>query len=153
MGTHFRGLSANQLALDTFIKLVRAAESFVSRTSSEYDKEGLTTSQFGVLEALFHLGPLCQKELASKILKSSGNMTLVIDNLEKRSLVRRTRDAEDRRYYRIHLTDQGRDLMTSLFPRHAQRIREEMASLSPAEQAELGRLCKILGRAQTPPMR
>ena len=53
---------------------------------AEYD---LTAPQFGVLEALYHLGPLCQKDLAAKILKSSGNMTMVIDNLEKRDLVRR----------------------------------------------------------------
>ena len=88
-----------------------------------------------MLEALFHLGPLCQKELAAKILKSSGNMTLVIDNLEKQSLVRRERDSEDRRYYRIHLTDLGRELMTSLFPRHVRRIRDEISCLSTREQS------------------
>lgn len=149
MSTHYQGHADEKLALDTFIKLMRAAESFISRTTSELDNAGLTSSQFGVLEALHHLGPLCQKELATKILKSSGNMTLVIDNLEKRSLVRRERDQDDRRYYRIHLTKKGRELMAELFPLHAKLIRREMDCLSSDEKMELGRLCKKLGHGQT----
>ena len=149
MSTHYQGHADEKLALDTFIKLMRAAESFLSRTASELDNAGLTSSQFGVLEAIYHLGPLCQKELAAKILKSSGNMTLVIDNLEKRTLVRRERDQDDRRFYRIHLTEQGRELMTDLFPQHAMIIRREMDCLSSDEKMELGRLCKKLGLGQT----
>jgi len=145
MATHHRGTASEKLALDTFIKLVRAAESFLYRTSSEIVSANLTASQFGVLEALYHIGPLCQKDLASKILKSSGNMTMVIDNLEKRSLVRRERDNEDRRYYRIHLTDQGTALMAELFPRHAAAICREMDCLTDTEKTELGNLCKKLG--------
>jgi len=145
MSTHYQGSAPEKLALDTFIKLVRAAESFIDRSSSHISAAGLTTSQFGVLEALYHLGPLCQKELAAKILKSSGNMTMVIDNLEKRSLVKRERDCDDRRYYRIHLTDKGFTLMQDLFPQHAATIRKEMSSLSEQEKRDLGSLCKKLG--------
>lgn len=71
------------LALSTYTKLVRAAESVTSRTSRLMTEAGLTLSQFGVLEALYHKGPLCQRDIAAKILKSTGNITLVIDNLEK----------------------------------------------------------------------
>jgi len=145
MGTRYRGTDEEKLALDTFIKLVRAAESFTARSSGEIAAAGLTVSQFGVLEALYHLGPLCQKDLAAKILKSSGNMTMVIDNLEKRDLVRRERDSQDRRYYRIQLTTSGSDLMHSLFPRHAASLAHQMACLGDAEKIELGRLCKKLG--------
>jgi len=149
MTTHYHGDPAEKLALATFIKLVRATESFLARSSSVIAAADLTTSQFGVLEALYHLGPLCQKELASKILKSSGNMTMVIDNLEKRALVRRERDNEDRRYYRIHLTDSGQTLMAELFPRHAATICREMNCLNDLEKIELSNLCKKLGLAQT----
>lgn len=106
---------------------------------------GLSTSQFAVLDALLHLGPLCQKELGEKILKTSGNMTMVIDNLEKGGLVIRERQIDDRRFVLVHLSDGGRALMVDLFPRHAAAISREMAILSPAEQDELGRLCKKLG--------
>lgn len=106
---------------------------------------GLTTSQFAVLDALFHLGPLCQKALGEKILKTSGNMTMVIDNLEKGGLVFRERQIDDRRFVLVHLSDGGRSLMDDLFPRHAAAITQELSILTPAEQDELGRLCKKLG--------
>lgn len=51
-----------------------------------------------MLEALYHKGPLCKRDIAAKILKSTGNITLLIDNLEKNGLVRRERDNEDRRF-------------------------------------------------------
>src|SRR5512137_147164 len=85
-------------ALNTFTKLMRAAESVTSRVHRVLAAPKLTISQFGVLEALYHKGPLCQKDIAAKILKSTGNITLVIDNLEKNGLVRRERDSEDRRF-------------------------------------------------------
>lgn len=139
-----RGKS-EKLALNSYIKLMRAAESVTARTNRTIAAAGLTISQFGVLEALYHLGPLCQKDLAKKILKSTGNITMVIDNLEKRSLVLRERDPQDRRYYSVKLTDGGERLIGSIFPGHAAAIVEEMGVLTEAEQAELGRLCRKLG--------
>ena len=121
-------------------------ESMMSRSSTTLAAAGLTTSQFGVLEALYHLGPLCQKDLARKILKSTGNMTLVIDNLEKRSLVERVQDDQDRRYFKIHLTPQGKDLISMVFPRHAAIAESVFAALDKVEQDQLGRLLKKLGR-------
>jgi MarR family 2-MHQ and catechol resistance regulon transcriptional repressor len=106
---------------------------------------GLSVSQFGVIEALYHLGPLSQSDIAKKVLKSSGNMTLVIDNLEKGGLVTRERQEEDRRYYTVRLTAKGRKLISDIFPRQAARIREEMSALSSAEQEVLGDLCRKLG--------
>jgi MarR family 2-MHQ and catechol resistance regulon transcriptional repressor len=106
---------------------------------------GLSVSQFGVLEAIYHLGPLSQSEIAKKVLKSTGNITLVIDNLEKRDLVKRERQEEDRRYYAVRLTTKGRKLISGTFPRHAAKIVEEMGALSSAEQEALGKLCRKLG--------
>jgi MarR family 2-MHQ and catechol resistance regulon transcriptional repressor len=70
---------------------------------------------------------------------------MVIDNLEKRGLVKRTRDEKDRRNYSVAITPKGSDMITSFFPKHAARIVEEMGVLSGAEQEELGRLCKKVG--------
>lgn len=133
---------ADKLALTTFVKLVRAAETVTADVHGELAESGLSISQFGVLEALFHLGAMCQKDIAQKILKSAGNITMVIDNLEKRALVKRIRNEKDRRYFDIHLTDEGRYLIADIFPRHAERIRQKMAVLSKAEQHELGALLK-----------
>ncbi|HET8649031.1 MAG TPA: MarR family transcriptional regulator, partial [Gemmatimonadales bacterium] len=109
----------------------------------------LTTSQFGVLEALYHLGPMHQCELAQRILKTSGNMTLVIDNLEKRGLARRERSEEDRRFIRVHLTEAGHDLIERIFPGHADAIVAELAVLTADEQRQLGQLCRRLGKRES----
>ena len=89
MGTHYKGSRKETDALNSYIKLIRAAESLNSKINLELSKLDLTESQFGVLDALLHLGPLKQKEIGKKILKSGGNITMVIDNLEKQDLVQR----------------------------------------------------------------
>lgn len=145
MGTKHKGTAEEILALDGYIKLSRAAES-VSRTInahlSNYD---LTISQFGALEALYHLGPLPSGELGDKILKSSGNMTLVIDNLAKRGLVYRQRREDDRRCVDIHLTEDGRSLIHQIWPTHLAGVVRTMNALSPAQQTQLAALCRTLG--------
>ena len=146
MPTHYQGTKEEVQALDTFIKLTRAVNALEARLSQRGEIEDLTHSQFGVLETLLHLGPLCPGELSTKLLKSTGNMTLVLDNLEKRNLVRRVRETEDRRQIRIHLTPEGEALIQRIFPAQARAIAEEMSALSPAEQQELGRLCRKLGK-------
>jgi len=132
-------------SLNTFTKLMRAAESVTSRVHRVLTAPKLTISQFGVLEALYHKGPLCQKDIAAKILKSTGNITLVIDNLEKNGLVRRERDNEDRRFLTIHLTDSGSELIARVFADVEAAIVTEIAFLSESEQELLGNLCKKLG--------
>ena len=132
-------------ALKTYVKLMRATESMTARAHRKLSTFGLTFSQFGVLEALYHLGPLSQSEIGQKILRSSGNMTMVIDNLEKRKLVRRKRHRADRRFFIIHLTVEGQKLISRIFPSHAEEIARELDVLTPAEQQTLGSLCKKLG--------
>lgn len=146
MGTRYAGTAAEVKALDTYIKFVRASESVSARIHRHLDAVNLTVSQFGVLEALLHLGPLFQRDLAQKLLKTGGNITLVIDNLEKRQLVRRDRQTDDRRFVSVCLTEQGRALISEIFPQHVAAVVEEMSVLSPAEQEELGRLCRRLGK-------
>jgi MarR family 2-MHQ and catechol resistance regulon transcriptional repressor len=146
MGTRHQGSEDEVRALNAFIKLMRATDSVGARLSGVLAEARLTEGQFGVLETLYHLGPLHPCELAAKLLRSGGNLTLVIDNLERNGLVRRERSTQDRRYVTIHLTPQGRALIAELFPRHAAAIAREMGVLSAAEQEELGRLCRKLGR-------
>ncbi len=146
MGTKFKGTKKEIQALDSFIKLKRATETLSARVTSDFSKMNISESQFGVLESLYHLGPLCQKSLSDKILKSTGNITLVIDNLEKRGLVERVRDTEDRRFITIYLTDIGKKLIETIFPDHVKRITNEFSVLSSDEQEVLGKICKKLGK-------
>ncbi|WDT77414.1 MAG: MarR family transcriptional regulator [Candidatus Manganitrophus sp.] len=145
MGTHYRGTREEITALDTFIKLMRAADSLSSRLSPILASPGLSPGQFGALEVLFHLGPLCQSELGRKLLRSGGNITMVVDNLERRGLVRRER-GEDRRFITLHLTKEGRQLIQKIFPKHLEALLREMQVLTETEQKALGRLCKKLGK-------
>ena len=146
--SRYKGTKNEVRALGAFVKLVRAADSVTARIHRYLRDESLSVSQFGVLEALFHIGPLSQSDVAKKILKSTGNITMVIANLEKRGLVRRERQKDDRRYYRIHLTDAGKKTIESIFPRHAAKIIDEMKVLSHQEQETLGNLCRKLGLHQ-----
>jgi MarR family transcriptional regulator, 2-MHQ and catechol-resistance regulon repressor len=136
------------LALDAFVKLMRAAETVAANTHRHLGEAGLTSSQFGVLEALHHLGPLHQRQIGRKILKSSGNITTIIDNLERRDLVRRCRQEKDRRFILVELTERGRELIAALFPRHVAGIVAELSTLTKPEQQELSRLCRKLGLAK-----
>ena len=145
MGTHYEGSEREQRTLNAFIKLMRASESISNRLNRHLSEVDLTVSQFGVLEALLHLGPLNQKALGEKLLKSGGNITLVIDNLEKSGWVERQQDPQDRRSMLIHLTPEGKDFISSYFPKHLDRIIEEFEVLTDDELEELGRICKKLG--------
>lgn len=141
------GQEARQLALGAYIKLSRAADVVHGRVNDHLLEYDLTTSQFGVLEALYHLGPLQIGEIGAKILKSSGNMTVVIDNLIKRSLVYRERQADDRRCVKIHLTDEGHQLIERIWAKHEHGIVEVFSVLSAEEQTQLAALCRKLGLA------
>jgi MarR family 2-MHQ and catechol resistance regulon transcriptional repressor len=88
------------------------------------------------------IGQLCRKQLVS-----GGNMTVVVDNLEKDGLVERTRTKEDRRVVHVHLTPKGKRLFDQIFVQHAHRVAELAAVLSETEQEELGRLARKLGTA------
>lgn len=145
MGTHYKGKKDKIETLNAFIKLMRATESINNRLNRHLSENDLTTSQFGVLEALFHLGPLNQRALGKKLLKSGGNMTMVIDNLEKRGQVIRKADPDDRRAVLIYLTNSGESFIKNFFPLHLERIIEEFSLLSIEEKKNLERICKKLG--------
>lgn len=145
MSTRYSGSAAEQAALDAYIKVWRAAHAMEARANRHLAAHTLTISQFGVLEALHHLGPLSQRQLADKILRSSGNLTMVIDNLERDGLVGRERDQKDRRVMTVSLTPRGHKLIEMLMPQHVQNVLGVFTALSPEELTQLASLSKKLG--------
>jgi len=145
MGTQFRGSKKTKEALNSYIKLIRSAESLSSKINLELSEFGLTESQFGVLDALLHLGPMKHKEIGKKILKSGGNITMVINNLERRELVQRKRGETDKRQFIIHLTSKGKSKIMETLPHISKSIKNHFEILSKEEQKELQRLCKVVG--------
>lgn len=146
MATRHQGTSREKRALDAYIALMRAAEAVTARTHGHLAGAKLTIGQFGALEALHHLGPLRTTELARKLLRSPGNMTTVLDNLEKSGLVRRTQEEGDRRCTTVSITTRGASLIRDIFPRHVTELTRELGTLTAQEQDELKRLCQKLGR-------
>jgi MarR family 2-MHQ and catechol resistance regulon transcriptional repressor len=134
-------------ALRAYVKLLRAGKAVLARVEPRLAAAGLTPTQLGVLEAVLHKGPLTQRELGRKVLTSAGNMTDVVDKLEGRGLVCRTRSPRDRRIVSVTLTPAGRSLIEALFPRHARDIAAAMGGLSVAELQALGVLLRKLGLA------
>jgi MarR family 2-MHQ and catechol resistance regulon transcriptional repressor len=145
MPTKYQGTEEETRALDVYIKLQRAADTTLNRTTSHLSEYHLSTSQFAVLEALYHLGTLSQRALAEKLLKSTGNISIVLKNMEKRGLIERHRDPADNRYMRVSITGIGRELIDGMFATHVAGIVDEMSILTVAEQEELARLCRKLG--------
>lgn len=145
MGTNYSGSSAEVNTLNAFIKLMRASESINMRLNRHLSEVNLTVSQFGTLEVLHHLGPLNQRSIGDKLLKSGGNITMVIDNLEKQGYVVRKKDPSDRRAVLVHLTDEGKKFISQYFPKHLDRIKEEFSVLTEEEKQTLADICKKLG--------
>lgn len=145
MGTKYKGTKKEVNTLNSFIKLTRAADSIRSRVSPIINTSETTESQFYVLDSLYHSGPLTQKDIGEKVFRSGGNITLVIDNLEKQGYVKRVRGKEDRRYFTIHLTKAGKNLMDKIFPQFLSAIKDEMNVLGETEHKQLQELCKKVG--------
>jgi MarR family transcriptional regulator, 2-MHQ and catechol-resistance regulon repressor len=144
----FKGTPTQERALSAYVKLERAASAAFAYARIGLEEEGLTLSQFAVLEALVHVGPQCLGDLARRILTSSGNLTLVINNLQKRGLVKKEQQGKDKRFVLAYVTPGGEKLIAKIFPEHARRITEIMSRLKPDEQAQLGDLCRKLGKGE-----
>jgi len=135
------------LALSMWVKLARASSTFGRLTGKDIERYGLTQPQFGVFELLGHLGPLTIGDVSKKMLVTGGCVTVILDNLEKESLVERIRSTEDRRVIKVQLTDKGDRLFKEIFAQHAQHVTELASVLTENEQVQLSQLLKKLGLA------
>lgn len=147
MPSNYKGTKSEIEALSAFINLMRASNTVTVSLQRDLDQGKMTPSQFGVLEALFHLGPLYQGDLSKKLLRCTGSITSVVAGLEKKGLVQRNREAHDKRYVRVTLTSKGQKAIEEEFPKHASAVVKRFGSLTLAEQRELRRLCGKLGKS------
>lgn len=132
-------------ALKLWIVLARANAAIEAHVVSDIERHGLTPAEFGVLEALYHKGPLLLGDVQRRTLVSSGGTTFLVDRLEKRKLVERRLCATDRRARYAALTEAGRAFMAELFPAHAEVIRRALSGLGMADQRQLTALLRVLG--------
>jgi len=124
-------------------KAARAVETYAENSIAELEMCG---SDFAVLEALLHKGPLPINEIGRKVLLTSGSITVAVDRLESKKLVERRSSGTDRRARIVHLTKDGKELITRVYADHASDMeRLAAASLSRAERETLIRLLKKIG--------
>jgi MarR family 2-MHQ and catechol resistance regulon transcriptional repressor len=134
-------------ALKLWVVLARAYAAIQRHVDQDIAQHGLTTTEFGILEALHHKGPLLLGEIQREVLVTSGGITYLVDRLTEKGLVRREACPSDRRARYAVLTTAGERLIRKIFPAHAERIRQAMAGLGAREQAEAGVLLRKLGLA------
>ena len=124
-------------------KAARAVEAYAENSISQLD---LCGSDFAVLEALLHKGPLPVNEIGKKVLLTSGSITVAVDRLEEKGLVERRAHGSDRRARIVHLTREGKKLITRAYADHAADLeRLASASLTKKERDTLIRLLKQIG--------
>jgi MarR family 2-MHQ and catechol resistance regulon transcriptional repressor len=132
------------LALRTWIALARAHNAVSARATADVARHDLTVAEFGVLEALYHKGPMLLNEVQRRILVSSGGITYLVDRLEKRGLVERRDCPGDRRARFAALTPEGDRLLRDIFPAHAAVIRDALTPLSREDKREAIRLLRLV---------
>lgn len=140
-----QGTSPTTTSLKLWVVMTRALRSIEEHLEKQVQAHGLSLTEFGVLEALFHKGHLPIGEIGDRILLTSGSMTYVIDKLVRRGLIERRACESDRRVIHASLTPEGRSLMDTVFPVHADLIRRLMGGLEPHEQEVATDLLKHLG--------
>ena len=124
-------------------KAARAVQAYAEKSISGLEMCG---SDFAVLEALLHKGPLPVNEIGKKVLLTSGSITVAVDRLEQKGLVERRSHGTDRRAKVVHLTKKGRKLIKQAYTEHAADMEQlTSASLTKSERTTLIGLLKKIG--------
>ncbi|WP_010276979.1 MarR family winged helix-turn-helix transcriptional regulator [Paenibacillus senegalensis] len=135
----------DDLSLKLLIVLTRAHRSVADRLKRDIQQYGLNMTEFAVLELLFHKGEQPIQHIGKKILLASGSTTYVVDQLEKKSLLKRKMCPNDRRVTYAVITEEGSKLMQEIFPRHRETIQSMFSCLSGEEKQTMIRLLKTMG--------
>lgn len=143
-------LNSQDTAVQAYVQLVKAAEAVFTSVSRGLAEHGLTASQFSAMKVLRTHGALPQRDIAKSLLQTGGNITLVVDNLERDRLVTRKRDKIDRRIVLVELTQTGAELFDRIYPNHLERIQHAMSVLTPIECSQLLELAQTLNPGSTP---
>jgi MarR family 2-MHQ and catechol resistance regulon transcriptional repressor len=136
---------AEQSGIHAWLVVMKAHRVLKRHAERSIEALNMCLSDFTILEALLHKGPQSGHDLGRRIDLTSGSMTAAIDRLEMRGLVTRADHATDRRAWVIHLTPEGRALISKVFAGHEQAMERAMRGLSKSELATLTNLLKRLG--------
>lgn len=122
------------------IALARAVAALGGPIGQHVSDAGFTPGQFAVLEVLLHKGPRTVNQLIDDVLSSSGNIGVVIDNLMKAGLIRKTRVEGDGRKRLISLTETGAQKISAYYPHHKAELTRLFGQTDAASKLALIRL-------------
>jgi MarR family transcriptional regulator, 2-MHQ and catechol-resistance regulon repressor len=131
--------------IHVWLVLAKARRALEEHANLSIESAGICYSDFAVLEALLHKGPLPVNIIGKKILLTSGSITTAVDRLEERGLVTRSADAADRRTRLVSLTPEGRSVIETVFRRHKAAMERAASGLKPGERSTLITLLRTLG--------
>lgn len=130
-----------------WLVIIKAYHSLLGFTEHTLKDSGLGESEFRILEALLHKGPMPVNTIGPKVFLTPGSISVAVDRLLKRGLVTRTGSKEDRRVRVVDLTTQGRKLIEPVFASHGRQIDKLAELLSPKERRQIARGLKTFGKA------
>jgi MarR family 2-MHQ and catechol resistance regulon transcriptional repressor len=134
------------LSLKLFVVLSKSYKAIMDHAVKDMKKHNLSTSEFTVLELLYHKGKFPLQQIGSKILVTSGSITYNIDKLEQKGYLRREPHTTDRRVTYAVITEEGKELFDTIFPIHAEAIHGIMQGLNTEEKGQAIELLKQLGK-------
>ena len=132
-------------SMKMWLKFIRAYSEYKKKAVADVKHYGITMSQYWVIECLGSLGPQLMGELSKKTFLTAGNMTFIVDGLEKAGLVERELTHDDRRAIQVRLTEKGKCTYKEAVGGHSAYLAEMAAILSEKEQEEFARMLKKLG--------
>ncbi|MBD8500565.1 MarR family winged helix-turn-helix transcriptional regulator [Paenibacillus arenosi] len=142
---HERMDRETEASLHLFRVFSKAFKSISDHTAAGCKQEGFNPTDFAVLEMLYHKGPQPIQQIGSKLLLQSGNITYVIDKLERSGYVKRHPCTKDRRVIYAELSESGWQSMKLIVPRQAQILRRALSGLTMKEKDQAINLLKKLG--------
>lgn len=129
--------AAQESFMPVMRELVRAYQAFSSYADAHIRKLGLTPSQFDVIATLGNTPGMTFNKLAEKTLTTKGELTGIVDRLEKKGLVRREVPPEDRRSFLAVLTPEGEKVFEEVFPAHIAFLKQRFDRLCPSDMEEI----------------
>src|SRR6202045_2354066 len=126
--------------------MMKAIGALTRYAAAGIEETGLGLSDFGVLEALLHKGPLPVNTIGPMVDLTPGSISIAVDRLFAKGLVTRVESTEDRRVRIIALTPRGKDLIVSAFRKHSGQMKRVFSELSPEELRGLEEMLKKVGK-------
>lgn len=139
-------MKKESLALKAFVVLLKSSKTIEEIIKKDISGHGMKSSDFTVLEALYHKGSLTVREISNAVLINTGSITYVIDKLEKKGYVKRRHCKEDRRVVYIDITEAGTKLMDEIFPKHQEVIEELFSDITEEEKKTVIDVLKRVGQ-------